>query len=152
MKIRYETPPKTMAMIREKWGPFDLDPCCEARTAKAENYFTAEENGLAKDWFGRVYMNPPYGDKNLFVWMKKAYEESQKGSTVVCLVPAQTGSKWFQKWALLGKVHHLPGKVYFLLDGEKVGAPILHSIVVEFPPASLAGMDGDKTKQGDDRG
>ncbi len=134
MKIHYETPPETMEMIRERWGPFDLDPCCEVRTAKAPNFFTKEDDGLSKPWFGRVFMNPPYGDKNLYAWMKKAYNEArvERRAKVVCLVPAQTGSVWFQTWALLGVSHFLPGKVYFLLDGNKIGAPFLHSVVVEF--------------------
>ena len=36
-----------------------------------------------------------------------------------------------------GVINYLKGKVYFLLDGEKIGAPILHSLLVEFfPPAA----------------
>lgn len=105
-------------------------------TAKAPHFFIAD--GLEQPWFGRVYMNPPYGDENLWLWMKKAWEESQRGATVICLVPAQTGSRWFQGWALRGKLHFLKGKVYFLLDGKKVGAPILHSVVVEFAAAEKA--------------
>lgn len=119
-----------MEFIRAEWGPFDLDPCCETETAKAPAFFT--EGGLEKAWFGRVFMNPPYGDKNLFAWMRKAYDESSRGVKVFCLVPAQTGSKWFHAWAIHGKIHFLRGKVYFLLDGKKIGAPILHSLVVEF--------------------
>lgn len=34
MKTRYETPPKTMAMLRERFGPFDLD----ARTSVKKQY------------------------------------------------------------------------------------------------------------------
>ena len=137
MKIRYETPPSTMEMIREKFGPFDLDPCCEARTAKAPKFFTKKDDGLARSWFGRVFMNPPYGEMNLRRWMEKAWRESQRGVYVACLVPAQTGAVWFHEWVLRGKVNYLKGKVYFLLDGEKIGAPILHSLLVEFfPPAA----------------
>jgi site-specific DNA-methyltransferase (adenine-specific) len=121
-----------MDYIKAKWGPFDLDPCCEIRTQKAPSFFTKEDDGLNKPWFGRVFMNPPYGEKNLRVWMRKAYEESLRGATVFCLVPAQTGAVWFHDWALRGKIHFLKGKVYFLLDGEKIGAPILHSLIVEF--------------------
>lgn len=142
MKIRYETPPKTMDMIRKQWGPFDLDPCCEKRTAKAPRFFTKADDGLKRHWFGRVFMNPPYGEQNLRAWMKKAWEESRRDAvTVVCLVPAQTGSVWFHEWAMRGEIHFLKGKVYFLLDGEKIGAPILHSLVVEF-----SGRNGRLTK------
>lgn len=134
MKTRWETPPKTMADIERRWGPFDLDPCCEVKTAKARHFFTVNDDGLKQRWFGRVFMNPPYGEKNLRIWMEKAYVESTLGAHVFCLVPAQTGAVWFHEWAMMGKVHYLKGKVYFLLDGKKIGAPILHSLVVEFKP------------------
>lgn len=46
-------------IIREL-GPFDLDPCCEAkmpwRTAKT----MWSERGLYRPWKGRVWLNPPY--------------------------------------------------------------------------------------------
>lgn len=123
-----------MDYIREKWGPFDLDPCCEVRTAKAPHFFTRKDDGLKRAWFGRVFVNPPYGEKNLRAWMEKAWKESQSQRThgVICLVPAQTGAVWFHDWALRGKIHYLKGKVYFLLYGKRIGAPILHSIIVEF--------------------
>jgi site-specific DNA-methyltransferase (adenine-specific) len=34
-------------------------------------------------------MNPPYG-KEIGKFVKKAYEESLKGATVVCLIPSRT--------------------------------------------------------------
>jgi hypothetical protein len=47
----------------EQLGPFDLDPCSPIirpwNTAKY--HLTKEDDGLACDWFGCVWMNPPYG-------------------------------------------------------------------------------------------
>ena len=51
--------------------------------------YTVEDNGLSKEWRGNVFMNPPYG-RQIINWVKKAKEESDKGATVVCLVPART--------------------------------------------------------------
>ena len=67
-KIEWLTPPE----IIHNLGEFDLDPCSPIirpwETAK--NYFT--DNGLNKDWFGRVWCNPPYGTETI-KWMKKCY-------------------------------------------------------------------------------
>ena len=55
------TPPH----ILERLGRFDLDPC-ESVTQPwpcAESGYTVLQNGLAHEWFGRVYCNPPYGDE-----------------------------------------------------------------------------------------
>lgn len=54
------TPPELLAAL----GPFDLDPCAcmEPRPwPTAARHFTRAENGLARPWDGRVWLNPPYG-------------------------------------------------------------------------------------------
>ena len=44
-------------------------------------------------------MNPPYG-RNIKHWIKKAYEESVKGATVVCLIPARTDTSVLARLSL----------------------------------------------------
>lgn len=39
---------------------FDLDPAATADNAKAANHYTKEDNGLEKEWFGHVWLNPPF--------------------------------------------------------------------------------------------
>ena len=80
---------------------FDLDPCATAETAKCENYFTEQEDGLNKNWGGhRVFMNPPYG-RGIGKWIKKAYEEGEKaGTTVVCLIPSRTDTKYWHEYCM----------------------------------------------------
>jgi site-specific DNA-methyltransferase (adenine-specific) len=42
------------------YGGFDLDPCATQANAKCRRYFTRKENGLAQEWRGKVFINPPY--------------------------------------------------------------------------------------------
>lgn len=35
---------------------FTLDPCCTKETAKCKKYYTKAENGLKKDWGGRLFL------------------------------------------------------------------------------------------------
>lgn len=53
-------------------GEFDLDPCSPINRPwdTAKNHFTVEDNGLKKEWFGRVWLNPPYGNQLEF-WLHK---------------------------------------------------------------------------------
>ena len=43
-------------------------------------------------------MNPPEG-REIKPWMRKAFESSQKGATVVCLVPARIDTMWWYNYA-----------------------------------------------------
>ena len=54
------TPP----YLIEKLGPFDTDPCCPDGAMPwktADRMITKSEDGLWKEWVGRVWLNPPYG-------------------------------------------------------------------------------------------
>lgn len=44
-------------------GFFDLDPCASKTQPHpcAQKSFTVREDGLAQEWRGRVWLNPPYG-------------------------------------------------------------------------------------------
>ena len=54
-----------------------LDPCASPDNAKCEDFFTIEDDGLARSWEGQVvFMNPPYG-RYIIDWMKKAWEEAR---------------------------------------------------------------------------
>lgn len=49
---------------REVMGGIDLDPAsCEManRVVQAPTYYTQQDNGLLKPWYGRIWLNPPYG-------------------------------------------------------------------------------------------
>ena len=77
---------------------FTLDPCATPYNAKCIKYYTKEEDGLSKDWSGEcVFMNPPYG-REIKKWVKKAYEESLKGASVVCLIPARTDTVYWHQY------------------------------------------------------
>jgi len=58
------TPPDLIGKARRVLGGFDLDPasCAEAdATVQAARYLTEADDGLAHQWHGRIWLNPPYG-------------------------------------------------------------------------------------------
>src|SRR5262249_2522633 len=109
------------------FGGFDLDPCCTPESALCETYYTKEDDGLAKPWFGRVYMNPPYG-KMIGIWMRKAWEEAQRGCLVVALVPARTDTRWWHQYAKRGESRFLEGRLNF--SNSPHPAPFPSAVVV----------------------
>ena len=78
-------------------------------------------------------MNPPYG-RGIEKWMKKAYDTALQGHLVVCLVPARTDTKWFQKYAMKGDIWFVPGRLKF--GDNKYNAPFPNAVVV-FRPSVL---------------
>jgi len=108
---------------------FTLDPCCTHENAKCKKHYTQAENGLAQDWSGdRVWMNPPYG-REIGIWMRKAYEESQRGALVVCLVPSRTDTAWWHDYAAKGTVAFIRGGLKFLVADGSPGRPATKSVI-----------------------
>src|SRR5690606_28262780 len=105
----WATPPNLFADLNAEFG-FTLDVCALPENAKCERYFTPEQDGLSQQWEGVCWMNPPYG-RDIGKWMQKAYEASQQGVTVVCLVPSRTCSAWWHDYAMKGEVQFLRGRV-----------------------------------------
>lgn len=58
------TPPDVITRVHNVFGVISLDPasCAEAnKLVGADNYYTADDNGLEKPWFESVLVNPPGG-------------------------------------------------------------------------------------------
>jgi site-specific DNA-methyltransferase (adenine-specific) len=106
---------------------FTLDPCCTKENAKCSKYFTKEDDGLEQDWSKDiVFMNPPYA-REIKYWVKKAYEESLKGATVVCLIPARTDTSYWHDYCFKGDVRFLRGRLKF---SNKGSAPFPSAVVI----------------------
>ncbi len=94
------TPPEVLEIATETLGRIDLDPCAPRAWpghVPAATRFTTDDDGLARDWFGRVYMNPPYG-RAVGTWVRKAITEVATGraEVVLALVAARTDTRWFR--------------------------------------------------------
>jgi phage N-6-adenine-methyltransferase len=117
LRYDWETPSAVFAEYDAEFH-FTLDVCATAENAKCPRFFSPEQNGLLQDWGDDVcWMNPPYGPQ-IGAWMEKAWRSSLAGATVVCLVPARTGPRWWHDW-VKGKaaVRERQGRITF------VGAP-----------------------------
>jgi len=101
------TPSQYLDAARDVLGTIDLDPAsCEKanETVKADEIFTREDDGLAQDWHGQVWLNPPYGrhpktnESQQAIWSRKLLHEWQAGrvEAAVLLVNAVPDRSWFQ--------------------------------------------------------
>ncbi len=107
---------------------FTLDVCASPENAKCKHFFTEADDGLAQDWVGNCWMNPPYG-REIIHWVKKAYESSLEGATVVCLVPSRTDTKWWHEYVMKGQIEFIRGRLKF---GDAKNSAPFPSVVVTF--------------------
>lgn len=122
----WETPQWLFDQLNAEFG-FKLDVCATPDNAKCERYYTKAEDGLAQDWRGVCWMNPPYG-REIGRWIEKAYKSSLGGVTVVCLLPSRTDTKWWHEYVMRGEVRFLRGRLKF--GGSKNSAPFPSAVVI----------------------
>lgn len=116
---------------------FTLDPCAIPETAKCKKFLTPDDDGLSQDWApDRVFMNPPYG-RAIKHWIKKAFDESQKGALVVCLIPSRTDTVYWHNYVMRGEIRFIKGRLKF--GDSKNSAPFPSAIVI-FRPFCEASM------------
>lgn len=134
-KQDWETPQDFFDKLDKEFN-FDLDVCATQKNAKCEPFISPEDNSLSCDWSANgsvCWMNPPYG-RDLGDWIKKAFEEAQKGCTVVALIPSRTDTKYFHKYIYLKptvEIRFIPGRIKFV--GADNSAPFPSMIVIFRP-------------------
>ena len=126
----WPTPQAFFDKVAAEFGGFDLDPCCTIQSAKAPKFYTKEDDGLAQKWSGKVWMNPPYG-RTIGAWMRKAFESSEGGACVVCLVPSRTDTAWWHDYAMRGEVRFIRSRLRF--GDAKASAPFPSALVIFKP-------------------
>lgn len=132
LRTDWATPVQLYRMLDLEFH-FTLDVCANTSNAMSRNFLTKEVNALDQEWTGVCWMNPPYG-RAIGAWVQKAYESSQRGAVVVCLLPARTDTKWWHRWCLKGEIRFLQGRLSF--DDNKRGRCPFPSAIVIFRPGA----------------
>ena len=121
----YLTPPDILRTL----GQFDLDPCAAPSPRPwptAARHIELPEDGLAAEWSGRVWCNPPFG-REAAAWLERMAAHGNG----IALVPARTETAMFYRsvWCVASGVLFLRGRPHFhRADGARLpfnsGAPI----------------------------
>jgi DNA N-6-adenine-methyltransferase (Dam) len=131
------TPPALIEAARAAMGGIDLDPASSAvaqQTVQAVEFHTADDDGLAHEWVGNIWLNPPYAQPLIGQFIDHLIAEYTAGRirSAVVLVNNATDTAWGQKLlAVSVRVCFLSGRVRFLdPDGNPSGAPLQGQMAV----------------------
>lgn len=106
------TPPDLLEAIGAPHH-FDLDPCAAIGQpwATAQAHFTVEDDGLARPWRGRVWMNPPYTSGVIGNWLNKLAGHGDG----LALTFARTETEAFHRtvWERCDALLFLEGRLFF---------------------------------------
>lgn len=123
--------------ILDALGAFDLDPCASVTQPwpTATRQYTIYDNGLLKEWTGRVWMNPPYGQRAKR-WLARLSEHGNG----IALIFARTETDMFFRyvWGKADALLFIRGRLFFCRpNGERAtgnaGAP---SVLVAYGAAN----------------
>lgn len=125
------TPVEYIDAAREVLGSIDVDPASSDianERVKAASYFTKDDNGLAHEWHGNVWMNPPYAQPLIAQFCEKVVEEFEAGrvTAAIVLVNNATETRWFQGMTGSATAISYPaGRIRFIdPNGAPSGAPL----------------------------
>lgn len=97
---------RTPKYIIDALGPFDLDPCAGEYTNIGDvNYWDGNgENGLSLSWFGFVWCNPPFSQKE--IWLEKMINHGNG----ILILPERGSAPWFGPLAEKAGCYFVMGK------------------------------------------
>lgn len=127
--VEWYTPRPYLDAARRVLGQIDLDPasCAAAqRAVKAKTYFTIADNGLAQQWVGRVWLNPPYSRGVIADFVEKLVEEFEWGcvNSAILLTHNHADTKWFHMALRASNaICFTRGRIRFNHPSGKTGIP-----------------------------
>jgi len=123
------TPAEFIEDARRVMGVINLDPASSAKaqeTIQAEAFFGRHDDGLRRQWSGRVWLNPPYSQPEIRLFAEKAVEEVRLGRVTECIVLTHnyTDTAWFHTLGSEASAICLTrGRIRFLSPDGRRAAP-----------------------------
>jgi len=142
LKDVWQTPDEIVSLV----SPIDVDPCAGAGTSIGrDDNFTIDDDGLSQSWHGRVFVNPPFSDKES--WLEKVIDERDNTDCIFVVTPDSTDTKsWWHKYiaAEADYIWFSEGRVSYVVPeshadefdsydgGERAGSPTFGTAISVF--------------------
>lgn len=133
-KDDYGTPGPLYEALDQEFH-FTLDVCADAENTKCGQYLTKEMDALSIDWWGRVFMNPPFSLLGKF--LAKLIKELVAGHIEmgVALVAARSDTQaMFTASCYAGETRFLKGRVSYLVyptEWQRAACETLNGVQID---------------------
>lgn len=123
------TPAMYIKAAKDVLGTIDLDPASSLaaqETIQAKRFFTAEDDGLIREWPGHIWLNPPYTQPLIEQFVDKLIDEYISGhiTEAILLTHNYTDTAWFHKAeAMASRLCFTRGRIKFVNPEGKEAAP-----------------------------
>lgn len=123
------TPAKYVELARAVMGDIDVDPASSTKAqeiVRAGTFYTADDDGLAHEWNGRVWLNPPYSQPAIHQFAEKMVQEVSAGRAVeaIMLTHNYTDTAWFHlAESLAAAICFTRGRIGFVSPTGTTAAP-----------------------------
>ena len=123
------TPANHIEIARQVLGEIDLDPASNAeanKIVKAKKYFSEEDDGLSKEWSGRVWLNPPYSRDLMGPFVNKLIESYKSGAVPAAIMVSHnnTDTAWFHSLSEVASAVCFPRQRIKFYRNQIVAAPV----------------------------
>jgi len=150
--VEWYTPIEWVDRARDVMGRIDLDPasCAQANeVVQAKLFYTLDDDALAHDWQGNVFLNPPYAAGVIDQFVDKLIRHYVAGDVrqAVLLTNNNTDAQWWHKAARTSKaICFTEGRIAFYSPAGEAASPTNGSTIFYFGPEvdRFAGIFGNK--------
>jgi hypothetical protein len=134
-KYEWYTPQEIVEAARTVMGGIDLDPasCSFAnRMVKAQRFYSEADNGLEKEWKGKVFLNPPFAHPIVRHFADKLITSHKTGTVeqAVWLSNACVDVGWWQELASIGVICFHLGRIKFYGQDDVLQPPTLGQSII----------------------
>ncbi len=135
--VEWYTPKRYIEAARQVLGGIDLDPASNAaanRVVGAKTFYSRTDDGMSKEWRGRVWLNPPYMRDVTGDWTARLAEQYCSGIThsAILLINAATERGWFRPlwdYPICFTDHRIE---FYRTDDQPAASPLMGNAFVYF--------------------